>query len=370
MVNFDAALALAPELASNLMRLLPRSFQDAFVQQPNVFMFFFSMGLAAVLVIIFWVLNGMMAASRSARIALRAQALKRAKDHRALVLIGSIEGGDHMLRQEMKEAVEDNFGLFAFEQSVQVDVFPIKLKTVAPNAHPERRRRIAVEAAEALERSAADVIVWGKRSFLGKLDLRITTLPSYGRTHDVQDVQLSWRVGRPDELVQRALAYALARKARPVLHRPQDYKPERLQPIVEALQQMVEAPSDISEGLQLDILSDFASGALSLGERGGNVRWLQKALDARQQYLDRVDRTTDPGAWGAAQQEIGRALTALGEREGARDKLEEGVSRLRIAMDALRSTDSLQQAEVALRALQRAENTLQQRRRVGLRWPV
>ena len=66
---------------------------------------------------------------------------------------------------------------------------------------------------------------------------------------------------------------------------------------------------------------------------------------------------------------FGRALTALGEREGARDKLEEGASRLRLAMDALRSTDSLQQAEVALRALQRAEQTLQQRRRVGLRWP-
>jgi hypothetical protein len=43
---------------------------------------------------------------------------------------------------------------------------------------------------------------------------------------------------------------------------------------------------------------------------------------------------------------------------------------LRLAMDALRSTDSLQQAEVALRALQRAEQTLQQRRRVGLRWPA
>ena len=82
---------------------------------------------------------------------------------------------------------------------------------------------------------------------------------------------------------------------------------------------------------------------------------LQKSLEARQRYLDKVDRTTDPAAWGAAQQEMGRALAALGEREGARDKLEEGVSRLRIAMDALWSTDSLQQAEVALRALQRAE---------------
>lgn len=371
MVNFADAAAFAPELASNVMRLLPREFQEAFVQSPNVFMFFMSMGLAAVLISVFWMLNGMGKASRLARIALRAQALKRAKDHRALVLIGEIEGGNSLLRQEMKEAIEDNFGLFSFEQNVQVDLFPIRLKTVPHNAHPETRRRIAVEAADALERSAADVIVWGKRNLLGKLELRLTTLPSYGRVHEVQDFELVWRVGRPVEAVQRALAFALARKARPVLHRPQDYKPERLQPIVEALDRMVEAaPAEISENLQLDILSDFASGALSLGERGGHIKWLSKALDARQTYLDKVDRTTDPGAWGAAQQEIGRALTALGEREGARDKLEEGAARLRLAMDALRSTDSLQQAEVALRALQRAEQTLQQRRRVGLRWPA
>jgi hypothetical protein len=370
MVNLAAAAATVPDLASRVMRLLPREFQDAFVQSPNVFMFFTSMGLAAVLITIFWMLTGMGKASRVARIALRAQALKRGKDHRALVLIGEIEGGSHLLRQEMKEAIEDNFGLFSFEPDVQVDLFPIRLKTLSPTAQPEPRRRVAVEAAEALERSAADVIVWGKRNMMGRTDLRIMTLPSYGRTPDVQDVLLGWRTGRPDELVQRALAFALARKARPVLHRPQDYKPERLQPIVEALDKMVDARSnDVSEGLQLDILSDFASGALSLGERGGHIKWLSKSLDARQRYLDRVDRTTDPAAWGAAQQEIGRALTALGEREGARDKLEEGAARLRLAMDALRSTDSLQQAEVALRALQRAENTLQQRRRVGLRWP-
>jgi hypothetical protein len=370
MVDFAHAAASAPDWASQLMRLLPRELQDAFVQSPNVFMLFMSMGFAAVLVSAFWMLTGMSKASGAARVALRAQALKRGKDHRALILISEIKGGGQLLRQEMKEAIEDNFGLFSFENEVQVDLFPLQLKTVPATAHPETRRRIAVEASDALERSAADVIIWGRRGFAGRLDLRIMTLPAYGRTHEVQDMQLTWKTGRPDELVQRALAFALARKARPVLHRPQDYKPERLQPIVEALDKMVDARGhDLSDGLQLEILSDFASGALSLGERGGHIKWLQKALDARQLYLEKVDRTTDPASWGAAQQEIGRALTSLGEREGARDKLEEGAARLRLAMDALRSTDSLQQAEVALRALQRAEQTLQQRRRVGLRWP-
>ena len=150
MVNFAASTAIAPELASRVMRLLPREFQDAFVQQPDVFMFFSSIFLAAVLVAAFWMLTGMGKASTMARMALRGQALKRTKDHRALVLIAEIEGGGGLLRQEMKEAVEDNFGMFSFEQDVQVDLFPIKLKTVSPRAHPETRRRIAVEAGEAL----------------------------------------------------------------------------------------------------------------------------------------------------------------------------------------------------------------------------
>jgi tetratricopeptide (TPR) repeat protein len=361
----------APDLAKTFVRLVPHEVLDAFVQYPNVVMAFVAMGLSALLIIAFWVLRGMMKASASARIALRAQNLRRTKDHRALILIGEIGGAGHQLRQEMKEAIEDNFGLFAFQSEVQVDLFPLQLTVLSPRAHPERRRRVAVEAVDALERSAADVIVWGRRGMMGKLELRLTTAPGYGRNPDVQDLQLSWRAGRPDELVQRALAFACARRARPVLNRPQDYKPERLQPIVEALDQMVDAaPNEVSEGLLMDMLSDFASGALSLGERGGSIKWLQKALEARQRYLDRVDRTTDPAAWGAAQQEIGRALAALGEREGARDKLEEAVSRLRLAMDALRSTESLQHAEVAVRALHRAEQTLQQRRRIGLRWPV
>ncbi len=370
-MNENVALpSWAPDLPAEVVRLVPRQVLDAFVQFPDVVMAFVAMGLSALLVSAFWVMRGMMRASEAARLALRAQALRRAKDHRALILIADVGAGHH-LREEMKEAIEDNFGLFAFQHEVQVDIFPIKLAVLSARAHPEKRRRVAVEAVDALERSAADVIIWGRRGIGGRLELRLTTAPGYGRNPDVQELQLNWRVGRPAEVVQRALAFACARRARPVLNRPQDYKPERLQPIVEALDQMVDAaPGDVSEHLLMDMLSDFASGALSLGERGGSVKWLQKSLDARQRYLDRVDRSTDPAAWGAAQQEIGRALAALGEREGARDKLEEAVSRLRLAIDALRSTESLQHAEVAGRALHRAEQTLTQRRRIGLRWPV
>ena len=59
MVNFADVAAFAPDLASDVMRLLPREFQEAFVQSPNLFMLFASMGLAAVAVLSFWMLTGM-----------------------------------------------------------------------------------------------------------------------------------------------------------------------------------------------------------------------------------------------------------------------------------------------------------------------
>ncbi|NWG52562.1 MAG: hypothetical protein HXY28_02480 [Hydrogenophilaceae bacterium] len=376
MIFASAANSALPQLAPELVRILPQQWVRAFIDYPDVVAAFVSMGLAAILISLFWLVRGATKASAAARIALRAQALKRAKDHRALILIGYIDGGGHGLRQELKRAIEDNFGLFAFQAEAVVELFPVRLGVPAParanpKANAEKRRRIAQAAVDILDKSAADVIIWGKRGMFGPLDLRMTTVPAFGRVPEVDVVQLGWRARRTGESVQQALAYACARRARPVLNRPQDYKPERLQPIVEALDRLVEdPPEEISDGVMMDILNDFASGALSLGERGGHMRWLQKSLDARQRYLDQVDRSIDQAAWGAAQQEIGRALAALGEREGAKDKLEEAVSRLKLAMDALRATESLQNAEVAMRALQRAEQTLIQRKRIGLRWPV
>ncbi|MBL8549282.1 MAG: hypothetical protein JNJ73_04810 [Hyphomonadaceae bacterium] len=371
MNSFAAAGFSIPELAPSLARAVPPQLLQAFVDYPDVVMGFLAMGLSAALVAGFWLIRGTFKGGAAAAAGLRATALKRAKDHRPLILIAYIVGGNPGLRNEMRKAIEEHFGLFSFNAEAVVDLFPIKIPTLSPKSNAEKRRRVAQHAVDVLERSAADVIIWGKLTLMGKLELRMTTAPGYGRLPEVDNVHLSWRQGRPAENVQQALAYACARRARPILNRPQDYKPERLQPIVEALDRLVDdPPAEFSDGVMMDILHDFASGSLSLGERGGNVKWLEKSLDARQRYLDNVDRSVDPGAWGAAQQEMGRALAALGEREGARDKLEEAVSRLRVAMDALRSTDSLQHAEVAMRALQRAEQTLIQRRRIGLRWPV
>jgi tetratricopeptide (TPR) repeat protein len=364
---------VAAAAASPFNRPFTKELEEFFFLYPNMAMAFLAVGLSALIVATYWVMHGAGVGMSAGRQAIRAQSLKRQKDHRALILVGGIQGvGAKRVRQRLMAAVETHFGSFAFSAPVQVEPFPIRLQIISPKAHPEKIRRVGAQAVETLDRSAGDVIIWGKvYPFSDKVELRIVSAPQFGRVLETHAMTFRMKNGRIPPGVEEAIAYACARRARPVLNRPQDYKPEKLQPIVEALDKLVaEPPPGLADQAFLEVLGDFASGALSLGERGGAAHWLEKSLEARKQYLDRVDRTVDPGAWGAAQQEVGRALAALGEREGAREKLEEAVGVLKLSLDALRATESLQHAEVAMRALQRAEQTLAQRRRIGLRWPA
>jgi hypothetical protein len=77
MVNFAAAAAIAPDLASRVMRLLPREFQESFVQAPEFVMLFSSIFLAAVLVDELWMLTFMGMDISFARMALRGLEIKR-----------------------------------------------------------------------------------------------------------------------------------------------------------------------------------------------------------------------------------------------------------------------------------------------------
>jgi hypothetical protein len=359
--------------APDVLRQITRQIIEAFFMYPHVIAGVISVGLAALIVGGFWVARGSVEGLRGARLALKAQALRNQKDHRAMILLARIEGpGGERLREALREAIDQRFGDFAFRAPVQVEPLPVKLKVLKDNASARVRRRTGALAVEALEKSAGDVLIWGRRQSLGgRVELRIATPPAPGLMEEVHVVDFKWSPGQNLGLLGDAVAYACARRSRPVLNKPQDYKPEKLQPIVEALDQLVrEPPASLSEKARLEVLSDYASGALSLGERGGDKSWLERALEARRIFLSRVERSEEPLAWGRAQQEVGRALAALGEREADRSKLEEAVTILRTSLDALRATESLQSAEVAMRALSRAEQTLAARRRIGLRWPV
>jgi hypothetical protein len=353
-------------------RDISRQAADAFFQYPHIVAGAVSIGLSAFAVGFFWLARGAAHASSRAAIAMRAQQLKRTRDHHARILLTPIKGfGAGALRQEIAEGIERRFGVFAFQAPAQVEMFPVALETIPIGAEAERGRKVAIEALDLLEMAAGDVIVWGRRSLNGKVQLRLLAAPSFGRLPEAHEITFQWRHGEALGEIDDVIAYACARRARPVLNRPQDYKPEKLQLIVDALDRIVNRPpAGLGEGALMELLDDYARGALSLGERGGHVSWLERSLEARERFVQHIDRQGDPGAWGAAQQEVGRALAALGERDADRAKLEDAAKRLRMSLDSLRATDTLQAAEVAMRALARVEQTLAQRKKVGLRWPA
>lgn len=364
---------IAANAGSSLWQQFLSQAADAFLSAPHIFMAFASMVLAAVLVAAFWVVYGIGKAGEKARQSLRANALRKAKDHRALIIVGRFEGiGGNGARDTVMAAIERHFGDFAFNAPVQVEAFPAKLPVAPETAQAERQRRIAADGAAVMESCAGEVMVWGRKHvFSDRLDIRIVSFPGFNKQPEIHalTVRLSGKALR--EGLEEAIAYAVARRARPVLNRPHDYKPEKLQPIVESLERFVEGePEGLSHAAYLELLSDFAAGSLSLGERGGQKAWLEKAYEARLRFLRQVNQSDDPGAWGASQLELGRALSAIGEREGAKDKLHEALAILVTAKDALLAADSLQNYEIAKRAIDRTRAALDQRNRIGLKWPA
>ena len=176
-------IAFVAAASSGLLRPITRQAEEAFWAYPHVFMAFMSVGLAALLISTFWILRGAGKATSATRQALRAQSLKRQKDHRAMVLVANIDGGGGArLREHLMAAIETHFGAFAFAAPIQVEPFPARFKIIAAKAHPEKIRRVAVQAADVLDRSAGDVIVWGRRGVGDKVELRMVTAQSYSRS--------------------------------------------------------------------------------------------------------------------------------------------------------------------------------------------
>jgi hypothetical protein len=301
----------------------------------------------------------------------RARRVRNKRDHRALILVGDIKGNrGHATRRAVRKALEEHFGGFAFAAPVSVEYLTVDLATPADGPALDATLR---EADRILTATNADLLIWGSHRLWGNsLSLRMMapTAPEMARTAATYEIRWNGRGDMPDDAGE-ALAYAAARRVRPVLNRPHDYKPERLQDIVKKLDGlMTSPPKSLNADMRKEFTTDFASGALSLGERGGDIIWLRKALTAREEVIEGMVQADDPVAWGRAQQEIGRCLAALGERDGDRATLERAVSTLKLSLDALRYAPEMQAADGAMKALGRAEQAMQMKKRVGLRWPI
>ena len=76
------------------------------------------------------------------------------------------------------------------------------------------------------------------------------------------------------EALNRAMAYAAAKQFRPALGRPQDFRPERLQPVVESLISILDQKPKADQALLAEMVDDASAGALQLAFAGAVGRFL------------------------------------------------------------------------------------------------
>jgi hypothetical protein len=167
------------------------------------------------------------------------------------------------------------------------------------------------------------------------------------------------------EPLSRAMAYAAARQFRPALGRPQDFRAERLQPVVELLLSILDKKPKADPRLLAELADDASSGALQLAFAGDDT-WIDRAVDIARATLAEINRSAAPDRWIAANITLGRALRLKAEKRFDPVMLREGIACLTDALEALRSEPRLKLAESAAQAIGEAQTLLGTRRKFSI----
>lgn len=223
------------------------------------------------------------------------------------------------------------------------------------------------QAAAFLKRSRADIVIWAEKSRDAKGGLAcILSRPT--RPHEEQrpasmlaipKKKASW-----NDMLARAHAYAIAKQYRPALGRPQDFKPERLAPVVEMLLLIRDAKPEADQVLLSDIRDDATAGALQIAQ--ADPAWVARAEQIARATLAEMDRSQSPDRWVNAKIALGRVLRLRADHQFDPVVLREAVGHLQEAMEALRSEPRLRLAESAAQAIADSQRLLSGQRKFSI----
>lgn len=222
-------------------------------------------------------------------------------------------------------------------------------------------------ANQLMKRTDADLILWAEDPRGAKGIARILARPS--NTFEQQRPPVSFAMPRDksdwNEALNRAMAYAAAKQFRPALGRPQDFRPERLQPVVESLLSILDKKPKADQALLAEMVDDASAGALQLAFAGDDA-WIDRSVDIARSTLTEINRSAAPDRWIAANITLGRALRLKAEKRFDPVMLREGIGYLTEALEALRSEPRLKLAESAAQAIGEAQKLLGTRRKFSI----
>jgi hypothetical protein len=315
-----------------------------------------ALALGAGAAVAFLVLASIFRLGAAARRAALASAVKRDNEVGARILIVNGGGGkQRAVSAFLRRAVDEHLKDYMFGGPFRVVAYPGGLEGDA-------------RAEKLMKRTEADLILWAEapRGVKGG-HARILSRP----TTTFEAPRPPWTLAMPkergawSEALSRAMAYAAAKAFRPALGRPQDFRPERLQPVVESLLSILGQRPKADPKLLAEMVDDASAGALQLAF-AGNDSWLDRSVDIARGTLAEINRSAAPDRWIAANITLGRALRLKAEKRFDPVMLREGMSYLTEALEALRSEPRFKLAESAAQAIGEAQKLLGTRRKFSI----
>jgi hypothetical protein len=293
------------------------------------------------------------------RRAARSASIRKSGEVGARILIARGRNGrQRALCRFMTDALDQHLKKFMFGGPFQVLTFPDAVGGVA-------------RAEALLARTEADLIIWAdtpKGLPKGKhgavcISSRSTNPSEPARAS--QTLVMPRKRSEWSQALSKGMAYAVAKQYRPALGRPQDFRAERLMPVVEILLQIMEQKPKADPRLMAEIVDDTSSGALQMAV-SGEVDWLDRAVEFTRTTLDGINRGVAPDRWIAAKVNLGRALRLRAERRFDPVVLREATAHLQEALEALRSESRFRLAESAAQAIADAQKLLSGRRKFSI----
>jgi hypothetical protein len=314
-----------------------------------------ALGIGAIVSLIALALTGLVRIGMAVRRAMLAAAVKRNSDVGARILVvRGFLSRQRSVASFLRKAVDAHLKDYMFGGPFKVINYPGGLEG------DER-------AAKLLKRTEADLVLWAEVSDGGRLLARILSRPSNTFEQARPAIELAMPKERSawNATLLRAMAYAAAKQFRPALGRPQDFRSERLQPVVESLLAILKEKPKADPKLLAEMVDDAASGALQLA-MAGDEGWLDRSVDIARTTLAEINRSAAPDRWIAANITLGRALRLKAERQFDPVMLREGIGHLTEALEALRSEPRFKLAESAAQAIGEAQKMLGTRRKFSI----
>ena len=223
------------------------------------------------------------------------------------------------------------------------------------------------DAEALLRRTEADLVIWPERTPGTRGVVRIASRPAspFEKQRPVQTLVMPPKKSQWTEALARATAYAAAKQFRPALGRPQDFRSERLQPVVENLLEILEEKPLADRRLLAEMIDDAASGALQLAFAGDET-WLDRSVAIARNTIDEINRGDAPDRWISAKINLGRALRLKAEKRFDPVLLRESIDHLSEALEALRTEPHFKLAESAAQAIGDAQRLLGARRKFSI----